>query len=277
MAVVDRTLMIGIASAERARLGRTMQYAEPAVWQAASVSPGWQNRDIVAHLAAQETAAAQLVAGEPATEFDAFREANGGELWVSGFNEWAVQVRAEVNDRTLIADWGKAADAFLALTARLTDDEWRSKRVDWVAGEIGIRYLVQSRVIEWWLHGEDIREGAGLEENPQHWPVYLTNDLGVRMIPYSLGQAGLSFPGRSISVELEGVGEGSWHWGVAPREMPEPDHKPDAFIEGRGLAFALVAGRRVAASSFLDDGNLVIGGDEDLATAVLENLHAFVE
>ena len=277
MAVLDRTEMIGIASAERARLGRTMQYAELEVWQAESVSPGWQNRDIVAHLAAQDAAAAQLVAGEPAVEFDAFREANGGELWVNGFNEWAVQTRAQVNDRTLIADWGKAADAFLALTAKLSDEEWRSKRVDWVAGAIAIRYLVQSRVIEWWLHSEDIREGAGLEENPQHWPVHLTNDLAVRMIPYSLGQAGLSFPGRSIAVELEGVGEGSWHWGVAPREMPPEDEKPDAFIEGRALAFALVAGRRVAASSYLDDGNLVIGGDEELATAVLENLHAFVE
>jgi uncharacterized protein (TIGR03083 family) len=277
VAVVDRTGMIGIAHAERARLGRTMQYAELEVWQAESVSPGWQNRDIVAHLAAQDTAAAQLVAGEAATEFDAFREANGGDLWVAGFNEWAVQTRAEVNDRDLIRDWGKAADAFLALTARLSDDEWRTKRVDWVAGEIGIRYLVQSRVIEWWLHGEDIREGAGLEENPQHWPVYLTNDLGVRMIPYSLGQAGLSFPGMSVSVELEGVGEGAWHWGVSPREMPAEDKKPDAFIEGRALAFALVAGRRVAATSYLDDGNLVIGGDEELAVAVLDNLHAFVE
>ena len=74
-----------------------------------------------------------------------------------------------------------------------------------------------------------------------------------------------------------GVGEGTWHWGVSPREMPAEDKKPDAFVEGRALAFALVAGRRVAATSYLDDGNLVIGGDEDLAGAVLDNLHAFVE
>jgi uncharacterized protein (TIGR03083 family) len=277
VAVVDRTEMIGIAHAERARLGRTIQYAEPAVWGADSVSPGWRNRDIIAHLAAQDTAAAQLVAGEPAAEFDAFRDANDGELWVNGFNEWAVRTRADIDDRALITDWGKAADAFLAFTARLTDDEWRTKRVDWVAGEIGIRYLVQSRVIEWWLHGEDIREGAGLEENPQHWPVYLTNDLAVRMIPYSLGQAGLAFPGRSVMVELEGIGEGTWHWGLASREMPEEDKKPDAFIQGRAVAFALVAGRRVAATSYLDDGNLVVGGDEELAIAILDNLHAFVE
>ena len=275
--VVDRNEMLGIAHAERARLGRTIQYCGPGVWPADSVCPGWRNRDIVAHLAAQDTAAAQLVAGEPPTEFDAFREANDGELWVNGFNEWAVAARADASDRELLSDWGKAADAFLALTARLDDDAWRSTRVEWVAGEIGIRYLVQSRVIEWWLHGEDIREGAGLEENPQHWPVYLTNDLAIRMLPYALSQAGLSFPGRSVQVDLEGIGEGTWHWGLASREMPAADEKPDAFIQGRALAFALVAGRRVAASSYLDDGNLVIGGDEGLALAILENLRAFVE
>lgn len=272
-----RTTMLGIAHAERDRLGRTMQFAPADAWDAESVCAGWRNRDIVAHLAAQDTAAAQLLAGEPAVEFDAFREANDGELWVDGFNEWAVKVRAELPVGQIIVEWGRAADALLTFGSRLSEDEWPTKKVDWVAGEIGVRYLVQSRTIEWWFHGEDIREGAGLEENPQHWPVYLTNDMAVRMLPWSLGQAGLSFPGRSIQVDLEGVGEGRWHWGLEPRTTPPHDKKPDAFVEGRGLAFALVAGRRVAADTYLDDGSLVVGGDEGLAISCLELLRAFVE
>jgi uncharacterized protein (TIGR03083 family) len=274
---IGRTQMLGIAHAERERLGRTIQYTGPDAWDADSVCPGWRNRDIVAHLAAQDAAAAQLLAGERAAEFDAFREANDGDLWVSGFNEWAVKVREELPTRQLITDWGKAAQAFLVLAARLSDDEWTSNKVEWVAGGIGIRYLVQSRIIEWWLHGEDIRDGAGLEENPQHWPVYVTNDLAIRMLPWSLGQAGLSFPGRSIQVDLEGVGGGTWHWGLEPRESPPEDEKADAFINGRGMAFALVAGRRVPADAYLDGGDLVVGGDEALAIAVLEHLRAFVE
>lgn len=274
---IERSELLGAAHAERARLGRTIQYAAPSVWDSASACAGWRNRDIVAHLAAQEVAAAQLVAGEPAVEFDAFREANGGELWVNGFNEWAVRRREEASARELINDWGRAADAFLILSSRLTEEEWRTRRVDWVAGEIGVPYLMQSRVIEWWLHGEDLREGADLGENPQHWPVFLTNDLAIRMLPYALGQAGISLPGRSIQVNLEGVGGGTWHWGLAPGEAPPARKKPDAFVQGRALAFALAAGRRIAASSFLDDGNLVIGGDEAIALAVLEHVRAFVE
>ncbi len=269
--------MLGVAHAERARLGRTIQYAPADTWDRDSVCAGWRNADLIAHLAAQDTAAAQLTAGERAVEFDAFREANDGDLWVNGFNEWAIRVRAERPVREVIGDWGRAADAFLALVARLSEEEWQARRVDWVAGEIGVRYLVQSRAIEWWFHGEDLREGSGQQENPQHWPVYLANDLAIRMLPYSLGLAGLSFPGLSVQVDLEGVGEGSWHWGLAPRETPPEDKKPDAFIQGRGLALALVAGRRHEPAVFLDDGNLVVGGDEDLALAVLANLRAFVE
>jgi hypothetical protein len=186
-------------------------------------------------------------------------------------------MREDVPPRQLLRDWGKAADAFLARCARRNDEAWRTDRLEWVAGDIAVRYLVQSRAIEWWIHDEDLRQSVGLEEDPQHTHVFLVNDLAIRMLPYSLGVAGLSFPGKSVRVELEGVGEGSWHWGLGRRELPAEDKKPDAFIDGRGLAFALVAARRHEAETFLDDGNLVVGGDEDLALTVLEHVHAFVE
>jgi uncharacterized protein (TIGR03083 family) len=274
---IERERLLGVANAERQRHGRTIQYTAPGAWDAESGCAGWRNRDVVAHLAAQDTAAAQLLHEDPPVEFDAFREANGGELWVSGFNEWAVKTRDEVPVRRLVTDWGTAANSFMTLAARLDAEEWRSKKVAWVAGEIGVRFLIQSRAIEWWFHGEDLREGSGLEENPQHWPVYLACDMGIRMLPWALGQVGLAFPGMSIRVDLEGVGEGTWHWGLGRGETPPGDKKPDAFIQGRGLAFALVAGRRAPADAFLEDGNLVVGGDEPVAVAVLEHIRAFVE
>jgi uncharacterized protein (TIGR03083 family) len=274
---VERTKLIGILHAERERLGRTIQYTDPAAWDSLSPCQGWSNRDLVAHLAAQDTAAAQAIAGEPAAELDAFRAANDGELWVEGFNEWAIGVRADLPARRLVTDWGRAAGLLCVGAADLPPDEWNTRRVPWLAGEIGVRYLVQSRIVEWWLHGEDLREGTGQASNPQHWPVYLVCDMGVRMLPYALGLAGLSYPGASVRIDLSGMGEGMWHWGLSPRESPAEDKKPDAWIEGRALAFALVSGRRVRAETFLDDGNLVIGGDEDLAAAVLRHVRAYVE
>lgn len=274
---MERTKLIGILHAERSRLGRSVQYADPTTWDSASPCQGWTNRDLMAHLAAQDTAAAQLLGGEAAEEIDAFRDANGGDLWVDGLNQWSIGVRSELPTRRILTDWGRAADLLCGRAAQLPADEWATRRVPWLAGEIGVRYLVQSRIVEWWLHGEDLRDGTGQEPNPQHWPVHLVCDMGIRMLPYALGLAGLSFPGASVQVDLSGMGEGSWHWGLSPRESPPEDKKPDAWIEGRALAFALVAGRRIPAEAYLDDGSLVIGGDEDLAANVLRHVRAYVE
>jgi hypothetical protein len=101
--------------------------------------------------------------------------------------------------------------------------------------------------------------------------------MGIRMLPYALGQAELSYPGASVQIDLSGMGEGSWHRGLSPGGSPPDDKKPDAWIEGRALAFALVAGRRIAADTYLDDGDLVVGGDEELAVAILRHIRAYAE
>lgn len=273
---MERTELLGIAHAERARLGRVIQYAAPESWEAPSPCEGWRNRDVMAHLAAQETAAVQVVRGDEAEEFAAFRAANGGDFWVDGFNESAVRVRADVPTRAVLEAWGRAADLLLADLGRLDDDAWRSRRVPWVAGDIGLRYLVQSRIVEWWFHGEDLREGAELETNPQHWPIHLANDLAIRMLPWALGSAGIDLSGRTVRFDLDGMGGGTWLWNLSGREAPDPDRKPDAFVQGRAVAFARIAGRRLPASAFLDAGDVVVGGDEDVAFAVLDHLRAFV-
>jgi uncharacterized protein (TIGR03083 family) len=273
---LERTWLLGTARAEREALGRTIQYTPPDRWEVESVLPGWRNRDIVAHLAASEVAAAATVAGEVPTEFEEFAKTNdGGLLTLEAFNDWSVRTRADGPFRGLVTEWGRAADLLLARAGTIPADEWTTRKVQWVAGEIGARFLLQSRVMEWWLHGEDIGAGADLPPRLEHPPIYCVNDLAIRTIPYALSLAGLSFPGRSIRIDLEAAGGGSWHWGLAPREQPRPDKQPDASIEGRAYAFALVAGRRVPAEYYLAEGILLTGGDHGLAETVLHHLRAF--
>lgn len=274
---LDRLTLIGIAHAERQRLGRTIQYAEPQTWQQPSACDGWWNRDVMAHLAAQDTAAAQLVNGESAVELDEYRaRLEGKEFTVDGFNEFAVNRRSGMPDREVLTLWGKAADAFLALVSPLDDQEWTSNKVPWLSGDIAPRYLVQSRVVEWWVHGEDMRATNGLGPQIQHWPVHLTCDLGIRMLPWALERAGLQVRGRSVRVDLGGAGYGAWHWGLGSGETPPADKRPDAYISGRAVQFALVAARRITAEDVLDSGNVVVGGDTALATTILRHIRCYV-
>jgi hypothetical protein len=101
------------------------------------------------------------------------------------------------------------------------------------------------------------------------------NDLAIRTVPYALALAGLSFAGRSVRIELEAVGGGTWHRGLAARESPPENKVPNALITGRAYAFALVAGRRVPAEYYLAEGILQTGGDDALAETVLQHLRAF--
>ena len=278
----DQEHLLGIASAERARLGRMMQFADPATWEIPSAAPGWWNRDVVAHLGAHDTAIAQLFAGEPAEEIDAYRATlpEGAELDIDGFNAWSVARRSGLDVREVIDTWGRAADAGIAYAAQLTPGAWRDDRYPWFGGEIAPRFLVQTRVVEWFLHGEDMRATNGVrdgwQERWQHWPVHLTIDMAVRMLPWQLARRGIDLPGASLLVEAEGAGEGRWHWGLTPDEVPAPRGAPTVVIKAQAPQLALVVGRRLDADQALDAGTVVLGGDVELADTVLRAAKAYV-
>jgi hypothetical protein len=145
---------------------------------------------------------------------------------VEEFNEFSVQRRAGEPFRAVVREWGHAADLFLARVAKVPPEEWTARKVPWATGDIAVAYLVQSRVMEWWLHGEDIRQGVDLPPRLEHNPILCTNDLAIRTLPYALGLAGLSFPGRSVKIDLEAVGK--------PLTLPELEfmhiHKTGALI-----------------------------------------------
>jgi uncharacterized protein (TIGR03083 family) len=273
---LSREETLAIARHERDALGRTIQYAPPEAWDQASRLPNWRNRDIVAHLAAAEVVAAGVLAAESPAELEEFlKTEEGKQPTLDRFNDFSVRRRAELPLRQVALEWGSAADLFLSRVSTVTPEDWTARRIPWVTGEIPVRYLVQARVAEWWMHGEDIRAGAGLEPRIEHWPISVLNDLAIRALPWALGLAGISYHGRSVRVTLEGAGGGDWHYGLAPRERPAPGRRPDATIGGRGHPFALVAARRVEADDFVQDGTLVVGGDRDLALTVLRNLRVF--
>jgi len=277
---LDRDQLIGIAHAERQRLGRMIQFADAPTWEQPSAADGWWNIDVMAHLAAADTAAAQLLAGEPATELDEFREKVGAEGFsIDGLNAWTVNRRSGLPVRDVLQTWGAAADSLLASCSGLTDDEWATNRYEWIAGDIAARYLLQSRIVEWFLHGEDMRATNGVSTRWQlawqHWPVHLTIDMAVRMLPWALGRAGRDLAGLSVQIEVSGAGEGTWHWGLGPGDVPSPRKTPDAILRGRAPQLALVAGQRLSADAVLDAGTIVLAGDRRLADTVLRALRAY--
>jgi uncharacterized protein (TIGR03083 family) len=275
-AMLDRQWLLGEARAEREALGRTVQYTDPARWEADSPNEGWRLKDVVAHLAASEMVAAAIIADEPPTELDEYRKSlEGSPVTIDGWNDWSVARRRDEAALTLAVEWGRAADLFLVRASKVSSEDWEEKTVQWTAGEMRIGYLVQYRLAEWWAHGEDVREGSGLAPRLEHPPIYCVNDLAVRLIPYGLGLQGESFPGRTVRIELEGVGEGEWLASLGAGEAPVEGRRPDAYIAGRGHAFASVAAGRADPDVCLYEGILQVGGDIELCDAVLKSLRSY--
>jgi uncharacterized protein (TIGR03083 family) len=275
---LSRKRMLAIARAEREALGRTIQYTAPERWEAESPAEGWRVKDVLAHLAASEVSAAEVLADEEAAEVQEFRKTleTGAAFSGDAFNDWSVARRADTPARSLAMEWGRAADLFLTRAGQATEDEWMGKEVAWITADLRLRYLVMVRMAEWWGHGEDIREGAALPPRLEHFPIHVVNDLSIRMLPYSLSLAGHSFPGKVVQIDLEAEGEGTWRRRLdASIEEPPKGGRPDAFITGRGYAFASVATGRADADVCLYEGLLNIGGRVEVAEAVLRSLRSF--
>jgi uncharacterized protein (TIGR03083 family) len=272
---LSRDQLLTTARHERDALGRTVQYMPLDRWTEPSPRADRRVKDVLAHLAASDVAAAALVGGEEATEIEEFRKTLDGEsLTADAWHAWAVEKRRDASPVSIAMEWGRAADLFLARAGKASDDDWHQREIPWVAGDIRLKYFVQARVAEWWVHGEDIREGGRLPPRREHWPIYAVNDLAIRLIPYVLSQAGFSFGEKSVQIDLDGVGEGSWHQSTGPADLPA-GKKPDAYIDGEGYAFASVSGARADADFCLYEGVLNIGGEIAVAEAVLRTLRSW--
>ncbi len=274
--MLERRWLLGVARHEREALGRVVQYTPPDRWELESPCEGWRVKDVLAHLAASEVAAAEVLGGESPAELDEFRKSLEGQPFTGdGWNNWAVSRRADVSHLSLALEWGRAADLLLARASKVSDEDWAERELPWTLGDVRIGYFVQMRVAEWWVHGEDLLEGGGQPPRLEHRPIFCVNDLAIRLLPYSLSVEGLSFPGTSVEVRLEGVGEGTWLQGLEPGYEPAEGSRPDAIIAGRGYALASVAGKRVDPDVTLYEGMIQIGGRVDIAEAVLRSLRSF--
>jgi uncharacterized protein (TIGR03083 family) len=244
------------------------------MWDSPSACAGWRNRDVVGHLAASDTGVAATLAGEPYAELDEFVAAHPPEGTNPDpddlFNNWTVERRADLPFRQVVNEWSASADRVLVHAAKIDPDEWGEKTIQWFGEDWLVGDFLQTVVADWWTHGEDIRAGVGLAPRAIHWPVFILNDIAIRHLPIVLQEVDRDFSGTSVGIHLDGVGEGDWVQALAPGETATG--KGYVTIEGNGHAFGLIAARRISADLYLESGDIVIGGDEDIAFDVLENI-----
>lgn len=127
--------------------------------------------------------------------------------------------------------------------------------------ELPLRDSLLDRAFECWVHADDIAEAVDYPyEPPAPRHLHQMLDLAARMLPNVLAarrRAGLSAPpsrhlvpagtpGRSLRLEIEGLGGGEWLIPLdSPGALPSPDHEV-AHIALDGVEFCQLAAGHVS-------------------------------
>ena len=235
---------------------------------------------MIAHLAAGDTIAAPARGGRaaPPSSRSGAPSIPTGPFDIDAFNAWTVNRRSGLDTREVLDDSGvRPPSRSSSHCATISDEDWVSKRYDygWPV-DIAARYLVQTRVVEWWLHGEDMRATNGL--GSERGSTGRSTSRSTSRCACCRGRSGApayDLSGLSVQGRRRRRRRGLVALGPRLRRGPVGRKKPDATIVGRAPQLALVAGQRLKPDDVLSSGNVVLGGDRLLADTVLRHLRAF--
>jgi uncharacterized protein (TIGR03084 family) len=225
-----------------------------------SLCTGWSVRDVVVHLVVGDDLALRALDGErplpEPTDDDTVLQ------------DLAVRLVREQGDIPLGEAIGRYADRrreLLAALGRLSEADL-GEEVPWAATAVSRRALVQSRLMETWIHGWDVRRPLGIAQ-PFDDRVWWVCDLAVRTLPYAFAKERRRPPAGTVRVELGGPGGGVWE-----RRLPG-GAEGTVRLAGPSWAWLVLAGRRDVRPDLARAALTV--DPADAACALLDPVRAF--
>ncbi|MDX2382057.1 MAG: maleylpyruvate isomerase family mycothiol-dependent enzyme [Acidimicrobiia bacterium] len=238
-------------------------------WSKPTPLPGWDVHDNVAHIIGTES----MLAGEPAPEQEADREASPhvrNDIGV--FNEgWIDSLRGKTPDemRSLFAE---LTTTRLAALDAITQEAWDEVTFT-PAGQDTHGRFMQIRVMDCWMHEQDIRDAVGRPGNAVGLPCEVMLDEVETALGFVVGKKAGVAPGQSVTFALtdDGAVVREIHVAVAERaavveSLPGP--ATTTLTMPIGVMTRRCAGR-VAPEDLREE--ISIAGDADIAERVLSN------
>jgi uncharacterized protein (TIGR03083 family) len=251
-------------------LGRDL--ADPE-WDLPSECPGWSVRDVLAHLIGTEQT---LLGDGPPPPLAAVPPHVRNELGAR--NEAWVETRRSLPGRAVLEE-------FRDVTARRLADlrSWPVTRFDQIVpspvGEVPYREFMRVRVMDNWVHEQDIRVATARPGHDSGPAAELSLDRLTSAIPFVVGKRAGAADGASVRFELRGpmarrvdtvVRKGR---AVAVSPL---DGAPTAVLDMGVEAFWRLACGRMDGEAARRAGLVVVDGDTELAFRVLDAMPIMV-
>lgn len=240
-----------------------------AQWKTPTLLPGWSVQDNYSHLIGIE----RMLQGLPGTthrspEVDHVKNAIGAA------NENEVDARRSMTGAEVLAEW-KELTALRMSTLRGADEGYFAREMMNPTGPGTLADFLHVRVLDCWMHEQDVRRVLDLPGHGSGPAAELTIDRLIRTIPIVVGKRAGTPEGDTVVVELTGpvtrhipttVVEGRAKVGVEGRIVATISMDSDTFVQ--------LAGGRVSHADVAD--HVTLGGDVELGRRVVGQFNMMI-
>ena len=240
---------------------------DAAQWAATTECPGWSVKDVVSHLIGIEA----MMIGRPATPHRA------GDLGhvrnpLGEMNEHEVDARRGRPGPEVLDEW-REVSAIQRGRLVAADDAWFAAPASTPTGPGTNADFTAIRVLDAWVHEQDIRRAVGIPGHQTGPAAELTIDRLAGSLPMVVGKRAAAGEGRSAAIELDGPVARRWTVAVAGGRGAFADvAAPDATVTMRSGDFVALATGRCEA----DGAPWMATGDTDLAARIVGSLNVMI-
>ena len=242
-------------------------------WQTATSLPGWNVRDVIAHLIGVES----MLRGvdTPEADIDVSKlEHVRNEIGV--MNERWVRKLRDLSAAELLETYRETTAARRKALSELSNADWNNVGFT-PAGPDSYGRFMRVRIFDCWMHEHDIRDAVGMPASASELvgpAADLALDEMATSMGFVVGKLGGAPDGSRVSLELTGPLGRTINVAVEGKAKVVDDFgddDPTSTIQLDGLLFSRLAGGRVPLAEHAD--GIRYGGDEAVGRRVVEHLN----
>jgi uncharacterized protein (TIGR03084 family) len=237
---VEITAILADLRAEHEDLDRLLAPLEPGRWDTPTPAEGWTVRDQVSHLAFFDERARTAM-----TDPERFMRELAHVLEdPDAFAAAPIDEGRSMPVDEVLASWRRRRRELLDAVAAADP----TARVPWYGPAMSLASFATARLMETWVHGQDVADGLGLERQPTARLRHVAH-IAVRARPFNYASHGRELPDVEVHVVLRAPDGSAWTW----NDPASPQR-----VSGDALDFCLVATQRrhVADTGLTVDGPL---------------------
>jgi len=240
---------IGILTATWDELATIGAELSESAWKQPTELPGWTVQDVLSHIIGTESFLQGLPAAERCRDAGDHVRNPIGEL-----NENEVAARRAMRGAAVLAEWNDVRSQ-RAHTLAHGDAEYFAQPMSTPTGPGTMTDFLELRILDCWIHEQDIRRTVGIPGNLGGAAAEHTVDRLIRTIPMVIGKRAACPEGRAVGVRI--VGDVERHLMCEVRNgragfVEEPSSAPICAIEMDTDMFVVLATGRQDPAGLLD-------------------------